>query len=73
MMKFRDHKQDIVEAFSKVKRKHLEYDRRLEEHSDKSNQIEDVVKLLHEKLQIESKPRIVIKESDTVKMVGKKR
>ncbi len=62
MMKFRDHKQDTVEAFSKVKRKHLDYERKFEEHADKLKQIEEILQLLHEKVG-EGKPRIIVKEN----------
>ena len=76
MMKFRDHKQDTVEAFSKVKRKHLDYERKFEEHADKLKQIEEVLKLIHEKVG-ESKPRIIVKEhavnSAIVKRASKKK
>ena len=72
MMKFRDHKQDTVEAFSKVKRKHLEYERKFEEHADKLAQIEEIMQLLHEKVNVESKPRVVIK-SAIVRKASKKR
>ena len=63
MMKFRDHKQDTVEAFSKVKRKHLDYERKFEEHSDRLKQHEEIIKLLHEKIGSEAKPKLVIRES----------
>ena len=63
MMKFRDHKQDTVEAFSKVKRKHLDYERKFEEHSDRLKQHEEIIKLLHEKIGADAKPKLVIRES----------
>ena len=71
MMKFRDHKQDTIEAFTKVRRKHSDYDKRLEEHAGKLKQIEDVLNLLHQKVNLDSKPRIVIK-SAIVKKARKK-
>ncbi len=71
MMKFRDHKQDTVEAFSKVKKRHLDYDRRLEEHGDKLRQIEEVLHLLHEKINAESKPKVVIKSAIVKKAKSK--
>lgn len=73
MMKFRDHKQDTVDAFSKVKRKHLDYDRKFEEHADKLRQMEEVLKLLHEKVEMNGKPKIVIKESNAVQSAIVKR
>ncbi len=73
MMKFRDHKQDTVEAFSKVKRKHLDYERKFEEHSDRLKQHEEIIKLLHEKIGAEAKPKLIIRESAIIKKASKKR
>ena len=50
MMKFRDHKQDTVEAFSRVKKKHLDYDRRLDSHAGQLKQLQEILNLLHEKV-----------------------
>jgi len=62
MMKFRDHKQDTVQAFSKVKSKHNNFDKRFDEHSTRLDQMEDVIKLMHEKISVETRPTIIIKK-----------
>lgn len=73
MMKFRDHKQDTVEAFSKVKRKHMDHDRRLDQHAEKLKQLEELMSMLHEKVNADSKPVIRIKESAIIKKAKAKR
>ncbi len=57
MMKFRDHKHDTMDAFSKVKRKHKDYEARLSEQEAKTKELVNIVKLVQESM-IE-KPRIV--------------
>ena len=73
MMKVRDHKQDTIDAFSKVKKKHVEHERRLDEHADRIRQMEEVMSLLHEKVQADSKPRIVIKDSGNSAIIKRAR
>ena len=46
MMKFRDHKQDTIEAFSKVKKKHKEVDYRLMQHDAKIQQLERTIQAM---------------------------
>lgn len=57
MIKFRDHKHDTIDAFSKVKRKHREYDIKLNEQEAKIKELANIIRLIQES--IIEKPKIV--------------
>jgi len=52
MSKFRDHKQETVEAFSKVKAKHKSFESKLEEYEERIKELERVIETLNETQQI---------------------
>ena len=43
MMKFRDHKIQTKESFSRVKSKHNSYDQTLKEHKDRIEEVERIL------------------------------
>ncbi|MAG50048.1 hypothetical protein CL621_00210 [archaeon] len=57
MIKFRDHKHDTMDAFSKVKRKHKEYDSKLNEQESKITELANIMRLLQEGMS--EKPKVV--------------
>ena len=48
MMKFRDHKIQTKESFSRVKSKHNSYDQTLKEHKDRIEEVERILSSLKE-------------------------
>ena len=48
MMKFRDHKIQTKQAFSKVKSKHNQYDQTIKEHKERIEEMEKILSSLKE-------------------------
>lgn len=57
MMKFRDHKIQTKEAFSKVRVKHNNYDQALKEHKTRIEEMERILSSLKEVPQIKIKKK----------------
>ncbi len=64
MMKFRDHKSDTMDAFSKVKKKHSYYDKRLEEHADKIRQLEEIMEMVRQSMVEERDIKVLKKKKE---------
>ena len=57
MIKFRDHKIQTKQAFSKVKSKHTQYDLVLREHKDRIEEMEQILSSLKEVTPIKIKKK----------------
>ena len=57
MIKFRDHKIQTKQAFSKVKSKHTQYDQAIKEHRDRIEELEQILSSLKEVTPIKIKKK----------------